>query len=161
MNGSFNFFLHIVGVGLVFVVVMGGWLIHRKIVKEKDPHLKLYVSQSGRVIGIMSPFVTLLLLLTGIGNIYFLNLPTGQHWYNEGWLVAKIIFFAMFVVNGGVFGAVLARKRTVLLRAIDGQNAPPDAETTLGTYNRQFMWHYAVQCLLLTIILLLSTVGRG
>ncbi len=161
MNGSFNFFFHIVGVGLVFVVVVGGWLIHRKIVKEKDPHLKLYVSQSGRIVGIMSPFVALLLLLTGIGNIYNRDLGTDLHWYSEGWLVAKIIFFAVFVVNGALFGAILARKRNVLLRTIDEHNAPPDAEATLGNYNRQFMWHYLVQFLLLTIILLLSTFGAG
>ncbi len=161
MNGSYNFFFHIVGVGFVFVVVVGGWLIHRKIVKEHDPHLKLYVSQSGRIVGIMSPFVALLLLLTGIGNIYNRDLGTDLHWYSEGWLVAKIIFFAVFVVNGAVFGAVLARKRNVLLKAIDGPSAPADAETTLHSYYHQFMWHYLVQFLLLTIILLLSTFGSG
>ncbi len=161
MNGSFNFFFHIVGVGLVFVVVVGGWLIHRKIVKEKDLRLKLYVSQSGRAIGILSPFVAVLLLLTGIGNIYNRDLGTDLHWYTEGWLVAKIIFFAVFVVNGAVFGAVLARKRNTLLKSIDGQIASPETGTALGAFNRQFMWHYLVQFLLLTIILLLSTFGTG
>jgi uncharacterized membrane protein SirB2 len=161
MNGTLIFFFHIVGIGLVFVVVVGGWLIHQKIVREKDPHLKLYVSQSGRVIGILSPFVTILLLLTGIGNIYYRDLGTNLHWYSEGWLVAKIIFFAVFVVNGALFGAMLSRKRTLLLKTIDGKTAPPDSETTLGNYNRQFMWHYLVQFLLLTIILLLSTFGTA
>ncbi len=161
MNGSLNFFFHIVGVGLVFVVVVGGWLVHRKIVGEQEPRLKLYVSQSGRIIGILSPFVAFLLLLTGIGNIYNRDLGTDLHWYSEGWLVAKIIFFAVFVVNGAVFGAILARKRNLLLKAIDGLTAPPDSENLLGGYNRQFMWHYLVQFLLLTIILLLSTFGTG
>lgn len=161
MNGSFNFFFHIVSVGLLFVVVVGGWLLHRKIVKEKDLHLKLYVSLSGRVIGLLSPFVTVLLLVTGIGNIYNRDLGTDLHWYSEGWLVAKIIFFAIMLVNGAVFGATLAKKRTVLLQSIDQKTAPENAESMLKDLNRQFSWHYTVQFLLLAIIILLSTFGSG
>jgi len=161
MSGSFNFFFHIVAVGLLFVVVVGGWLLHRKIVHEKDMHLKLYVSTSGRVIGLLSPFVTLLLLVTGIGNIYNRYLGSDLHWYSEGWLVAKIIFFAIAVVNGAVFGAMLARKRTALLQSIDQQVAPANADTLLKDFNRQFSWHYVVQFLLLALIILLSTFGSG
>ena len=161
MSGSFNFFFHIVAVGLLFVVVVGGWLLHRKIVHEKDMHLKLYASTSGRVIGLLSPFVTLLLLVTGIGNIYNRYLGSDLHWYSEGWLVAKIIFFAIAVVNGAVFGAMLARKRTALLQSIDQQVAPANADTLLKDFNRQFSWHYVVQFLLLALIILLSTFGSG
>ncbi len=161
MAGSFNFFFHIIAVGLLFVVVVGGWLIHRKIMHEQNMHLKLYVSKSGRVIGLLSPIVTLLLLATGIGNIYNRYLGTELHWYSEGWLVAKIIFFAIALVNGALFGAMLARRRTVLLQSIDEQNAPPNADSLLNDSNRQFMWHYIVQFLLLAIIILLSTFGSG
>lgn len=161
MAGSFSFFLHIIAVGLLFVIVVGGWLLHRKIVNEKDVHLKLYVSTSGRIIGLLSPFVTVLLLVTGIGNIYNRYLGSDLHWYNEGWLVAKIIFFAIALVNGAIFGAILARKRTVLLQSIDQQNASANAESLLRDFNRQFSWHYAVQFLLLLIIIFLSTFGDG
>jgi hypothetical protein len=161
MNGSFTFFFHIIAVGFLFVVVIGGWLLHIKLVREKDIHLKLYISTSGRVIGLISPFVTLLLLVTGIGNIHNRYLGSDLHWYNEGWLVAKITFFAITVVNGSVFGAVLARKRTALLKSIDQQNAPSNAESLLKDYNRQFSWHYAVQLLLLLIIIFLSVFGDG
>jgi hypothetical protein len=161
MNGSLSFLFHIIAVGFLFVIVIGGWLLHRKIAGEKDIRLKLYVSTSGRVIGLLSPFVTLLLLATGIGNIYNRYLGTELHWYSEGWLVAKIIFFAIAIVNGSVFGAMLARKRTVLLQSIDQQNAPSNAESLLKDFNRQFSWHYAVQFLLLIIIIFLSTFGDG
>jgi hypothetical protein len=161
MTGSFNFFFHIIAVGLLFVVIVGGWLIHRKIVKEKNFRLKLYVSTSGRVVGLLSPFVTVLLLVTGIGNIYNRYLGTDLHWYSEGWLVAKIIFFAIAIVNGAIFGAMLAKKRTVLLQSFDQQNPPANADSVLKVFNRQFSWHYAVQFLLLAIIILLSTFGSG
>jgi hypothetical protein len=161
MEGSFNFFFHIIAVGLLFVVVVGGWLIHRKVMHEQNMHLKLYVSKSGKVIGLLSPFVTLLLLATGIGNVYNRYLGTELHWYSEGWLVAKIIFFAIALVNGAVFGAMLAKRRTVLLQSIDEQNAPSNSESLLKESYRQFTLHYIVQFLLLVIIIWLSTFGSG
>lgn len=161
MTGSFSFFFHIIAVGFVFVVVFGGWAFNRKIVKEKDIHLQLYVSRWARGIGLLSPFVTLALLVTGIGNIYNRELGSQLHWYNEGWLVAKLIFFVILVVNGSVFGAILSRKRTLLLQSISEQKVPENADLTMKSFNRQFAWHYLVQFLLLAIIILLSTFGSG
>lgn len=161
MSGSFSFFFHIVGVGLVSAIVLGGWVVNRRIVKEKDVKLQLYVSQLSRPFGLASPFVVLLLLITGIGNIYNRELGTSIHWYNEGWLVAKLFLFAIFAVNGGVFGAVLGRRRTALLRTMSEEQPPERAEDTLKNYNRQFSWHYLVQFLLLVIIIALSIFGDG
>ncbi len=161
MAGSLNFLFHLIAMGLLFVIVVGGWMLHRKIVNEQDVRLKLYVSSSGRAIGLLSPIAGVLLILTGIGNIYNRYLGTELHWYSEGWLVAKIIFFAIVLVNGSVFGAMLSRKRTVLLQSIDQKTAPANAELMLADYNRQFAWHYAVQFLLLFLILFLSVFGDG
>jgi uncharacterized membrane protein len=161
MSGSFSFFFHIIAVGFIFVIVVGGWAFNRKIVKENDLQLQLYVSNWARSIGLLSPFVTILLLVTGIGNIYNRDLGTDLHWYNEGWLVAKLIFFVILVVNGSVFGAMLGRRRTALLQSMHEQKAPENAEKTMKNFNRQFRWHYVVQFLLLVIIVLLSTFGSG
>jgi len=161
MHGSFSFFFHVIAVGFVFVIVFGGWAFNRRIVKEKDLHLQLYVSGWARSIGLLSPFVTLLLLVTGIGNIYNRYLGSDLHWYSEGWLVAKLIFFVILVVNGSVFGAQLGRKRTLLLQSISEQKAPENANSVLKSFNRQFTWHYIVQFLLLAIIIFLSTFGSG
>jgi len=161
MTGSFSFFFHIIAVGFVFIIVFGGWAFNRKITREKDLPLQLYVSHWARGIVFLSPFVMLALLVTGIGNIYNRNLGSTLHWYNEGWLVAKLFFFVILVVNGSVFGATLSRKRTALLQSMSDQRAPENAEVTLRSYNRQFGWHYVVQFLLLTIIIFLSTFGSG
>ncbi len=161
MAGSFNVLLHLIAVGLLFVVVVGGWMLHRKVVSEKDVRLKLYVSSSGRVIGLLSPFVSILLLATGIGNIYNRYLGSDLHWYSEGWLVAKIIFFSIVLVNGAVFGARLAKKRTVALQALSQGQDVSHAEALLKDSNGQLAWHYAVQFLLLLIIMLLSDFGDG
>lgn len=161
MSGSYSFFFHIVAVGFLFVIVFGGWAFNRKIVREKDLQLQLYISNWSRSIGILSPFVALVLLVTGIGNIYNRELGTTLHWYNEGWLVAKLIFFVIIVVNGSTVAALLGRKRTSLFRAISENNAPANSEELLKSYNRQFGWHYLVQFLLLAIIIYLSTFGDG
>lgn len=161
MSGSLGFYFHIIGVGLVFVIVVGGWAVNWKIVREKEVRLQLYLSKSARLIGLASPFIALLLLLTGIANIYNRDLGTDLHWYGEGWLVAKLIFFVIFVVNGAVFGAILARKRTSLLQSISDQKSPDNADGLLKNFNRQFAWLYLVQFLLLFIIIFLSTFGDG
>ncbi len=161
MTGSFSFFFHIIAVGFVFVIVVGGWAFNRKIVQEKDFRQQLYLSSWARTLGLLSPFVTLALLVTGIGNIYNRYLGSDLHWYSEGWLVAKLIFFVILVVNGSVFGAMLSRKRALLLQTISEQRAPQNADSILRGFNRQFSWHYLVQFLLLAFIIFLSTFGSG
>jgi len=159
--GTLSDFFHIISVGLVFVLIFGGWAFHWRIVREKDPQLRSYVSRWSSTIGFLWPFVAICLLVTGIGDIYYRSSGTGLHWYDEGWLVAKLIFFVILVVNGSVFGSILGRKRTQLLQFMNEQQSPEIAEPTLKSLNRQFSWHYLVQFLLLAIIIFLSTIGSG
>lgn len=161
MNGSYDFFLHIIAVCTLFTAIAGGWFLHLKIHGEKDIKLKIYLGGVGRIIGPLSAISGILLLITGIGNIYNRYLGSELHWYSEGWLVAKIIFFAIAVVNGSVQGGMLSRKRMALLQSIDQKNAPADAEALLKGVDRQFSWHYLVQFLLLFIIIFLSVFGDG
>ncbi len=161
MNGSYNFFVHLLAVGLLFSSIVGGWLLHRKIAAETDVRLRLYTGGTSRTFALLAPIAGVLLLLTGIGNIYNRYLGSEIHWYNEGWLVAKIIFFVIAVVNGSVHGGILARKRIAVLQTMDQQKASADAEGLLSSINRQFSWHYVVQFLLLFIIIFLSVFGDG
>ncbi len=161
MNGSYNFFFHILAVGLLFTSILGGWLLHRKLAGEKEIRLKLYIGSLGRVFALLSPIAGVLLLITGIGNIYNRQLGSELHWYSEGWLVAKIIFFVIAVVNGSVQGGMLARKRVAILQSFDQQGAASDSEIRLRNVDRQFTWYYVVQFLLLSIIIFLSVFGDG
>jgi hypothetical protein len=161
MIGSLNFFFHIVGVGLIFAVVTSGWFLNRKLGIEHDAVQKLYLAGILRTIGLFSPVASLLLLITGIGNIHTRYLGSTLSWYSEGWLVAKIMFFAVMLVNGTVLGPTLSRKRTVLLREMVDHKAPENAESILKALGRQILMFNLVQLILLLAVLLLSTSGSG
>lgn len=161
MIGSINFFFHIVGVGLIFAVVASGWLLNRKLGAEHDAAQKLYLGGILRTIGLFSPVASLLLLITGIGNIHNRYQASTLSWYSEGWLVAKIIFFAVMLVNGTVLGPMLSRKRTVLLRVMADHKAPENAESILKALGRQILLFNLVQLILLLAVVFLSTSGSG
>ncbi len=161
MNGSYNFLFHILAVGLLFTSVLGGWLLQRRLAGEKEVRLKLAFGGAARMFALLAPVAGVLLLLTGIGNIYNRYLGSEIHWYSEGWLVAKIIFFVIAVVNGSAHGGMLSRKRIALLQSVGGQSIPPETEAKLSAIERQFTLHYVVQCLLLLIIIFLSVFGDG
>jgi len=161
MRGSINFLFHIMGFGLVFTTLLGGWIIERRISAEKDWSQKLYVGKIGRRFGLLSPLASFVMLLTGIVNI--INLYDGDIalWYAEGWLIAKIILFAFLLVNGAVFGPILVRRRTKLIQGIIEKAASDEAEHTITILSKSITTFYLVQFLLLIIILVLSVFGGG
>jgi len=161
MIASLNFFFHTVGVGLIFAVVTAGWLLNRKLETEQNIAQKLYLAGILRTIGLFSPVASLLLLITGIGNIHFRYLGSTLSWYSEGWLVAKIMSLAVMLVNGTVLGPMLSRNRSALLREMAEHKAPENAESMLNTLGRQILQFNLVQWILLLAILLLSTSGTG
>lgn len=161
MNGSINFLLHLIGFGLLFTTLFAGWLIERRTKKESDWDQKLYLIGIGRTFGILSPIAALILLLTGIVNIFNRYGGTTIEWYTQGWLVAKIILFAFLLVNGALLGPVIVRRRTKLVRSIIDKTAKEDAGSTISVLSKNIAMFYLVQFLLLLIILYLSIAGGG
>ena len=101
------------------------------------------------------------MLLTGIVNIFNLYNCNINLWYTESWLIAKIILFAFLLINGAIFGQILARRRTKLMQAIVGKTGPEDAENIFVVLSKSMTTFYFVQFLLLIIILCLSVAGGG
>jgi putative copper export protein len=161
MNGSINFFFHLIGFGMVFTALLGGWILERRIRAEKDWNQKLFVGKISRRFGMLSPIASFIMLFTGIVNIFNLYNGNINLWYTEGWLIAKIILFAFFLINGAVFGPILIRRRTKLMQSILEKTAPEDAESNVKIMNKSNSTFYLVQFLLLIIILYLSVIGGG
>jgi hypothetical protein len=159
MSQTIFFFLHLIGFGLLTPVLIGGWVLEFRFRSEPDLQQKLYLVRLIRSLGLLSPAATLLLLATGIGNIYYRYGEVMHEWFTEGWLVAKIMLFGVLLVNGTLFGPPMSRKRARLLSAMGEGSAPADAESLVAHLNRQLMWFYAVQSILLLAILALSTFG--
>jgi putative copper export protein len=161
MRGSINFLFHIIGFGLVFTALLGGWIIERRIRAEKDWNQKLYIGNIGRRFGLLSPIASVVMLLTGIVNIFNLYDGNINLWYTEGWLVAKIILFAFLLINGAIFGPILVRRRKKLIQGITEKTIMEDAEMTINILSKSITTFYLVQFLLLIIILFLSVIGGG
>jgi uncharacterized membrane protein len=161
MRSSISFLFHLIGFGLVFTSLFGGWLIERRIRAEQDWHQKLYVGKIGRRFGLLSSIASVVMLLTGIINIFNLYNGNINLWYDEGWLIAKIILFAFLLINGAVFGPIIIRRRTKLMQGIAEKTASDDAESNYKILSKNITTFYLVQFLLLIIILCLSVAGGG
>jgi hypothetical protein len=161
MRPSYTFVLHLLSFGVLVTSLLAGFILDRRLRSEKNIDLKIYVGAIARIIGLLSPLAALLLLLSGIGNIYNRYAGSTMSWFQEGWLVAKIMFFALMLLNGVVYGPKLSRSRMNLLKSIRDQAAPPEAEKLLASVNRQLTLFYLVQTVLLLVILYLSVFGSG
>jgi len=161
MNGSINFLFHLIGFGLIFTALLGGWILERRIKAEKEWNQKLFIGKISRRFGLLSPIASIIMLLTGIVNIFNMYNGNINLWYTEGWLIAKIILFTFLLINGAVFGPILIRRRTKLMQRISTKTSPEDPEAIIKIMNRNISTFYLVQFLLLMIILYLSVAGGG
>ncbi|MGA3242998.1 MAG: hypothetical protein ABSE41_00135 [Bacteroidota bacterium] len=161
MKVSITFLFHLIGFGILCTTLLAGFMLDRKFRAQTDYSLKLFTAGIARTIGLLSPVAAILLLATGIGNINNRYLGSPLAWYNEGWLVAKIMIFVVLVLNGMIYGPRLTRNRTKLVKALSDQSAPANAEELMRSYNTQITLFYLVQTVLLLLILFLSVFGTG
>jgi protein-S-isoprenylcysteine O-methyltransferase Ste14 len=146
---------HFLGFGLLMTGVVAGFILDRQYRKAPDFAAKATILKSAKPIGIISPFASLIMLVSGIGNMHFLGLGL----MDTGWLAWKIMFYAIAVVSGILFG-ITARKRGALVAQMAAGTSPADAAVKLKGYDGQISLFYLVLPLLLLIILCLSIYGR-
>ncbi|HLB00668.1 MAG TPA: hypothetical protein VJO14_04715, partial [Bacteroidota bacterium] len=120
-----------------------------------DLQTKALLLRTARPIGLLSPIGMGVMLITGIGNMEF----RGVGILTEGWLSAKLVFFAVAVV-GGVLMAIASKKRGALVHALAAGEAGPDSERRLAALETQITLGYVILPLLLIAILYLSVYGR-
>ena len=161
MRGSINFFFHIIGVGLVFVTIVGGWIVEHRIQVEKDSRQKLFLIGLNRRFGLLTPFVAILLLLTGIVNIFNLYNGNIQIWYTQGWLIAKIILFSVLIINGAVFGPILIKRRKKFIEDHAANQPSLEMDSANKLLNRNITSFYLIQFIILLLIIYISILGVG
>jgi len=161
MSGSYIFLIHLLGFSLISAAVIAGWILNIRFSSEKELTLKLYVGGLMRPIGLLSPLAGLILLLSGIGNIYNLYYETPVYWYQQGWLVVKIILFGVMVVNGSLFGPAMTRKRLTIVKTILDEGETEERTKQVSELNRQIHWFFLVQTVLLIGIVIFSAFGTS
>ncbi|MEE9225721.1 MAG: DUF2269 family protein [Bacteroidota bacterium] len=144
--------LHYIGMGILLTSIIAAPIFERNIRKASEKIVALTYQRLFRQIGLLSPFGSLIVLLSGIGNMYF----DGYTVFSHGWLTAKIILFAVLVVNGGMVNPPLMRKRTALIEQMVEGNTRENAEEILAKYNRQQSTFLLVQTVVIIVILYLA-----
>lgn len=161
MRASIAFVFHLIGFGILATTLLAGFIVDRKFRSEPDFNLKLNIAKISRTIGLLSPFAALLMLASGIGNIHNRYLGSSQSWYDEGWLVAKIILYVVLVFNGLFYGPGLTRNRLKIVKAQAEQSATPNADERIQSLNKQITLFYIVQTLLFLFIIYISVFGSA
>jgi hypothetical protein len=159
MYESIAFILHLFGFGLLTTALIGGLLLEFRFRGEQEITQKIFILSLEKRFWLLFPFVCLLMLATGTGIMY--NSFGPSFTAVPGWLSAKIIFFAILLVNGAFLGPLLIRKRTKFLHTVEEGIFSEKIGPTIKTFNRNILSYYAVQILLLLIILFLSVFGTG
>jgi hypothetical protein len=147
--------LHFIGLGLLMTAMVGGILLHSQYKQAPDLRSKALILKSARPFGLLGPIGTLVMLVTGIGNMHAI----GAGWLTLGWLSAKIVLFIVASV-AGIFLGVLARKRGALVHAMSLGDGGPGAETRLASLDRTIAAGHFLLPVLMLAILYLSTIGR-
>jgi small-conductance mechanosensitive channel len=159
MSGSYVFLLHLIAFGLASALLTANIILERKLRSEPDWSRKIFLGGMMKTFSIISPIAIVLFLVTGIGNIHNRYLESPEAWYTEGWLVAKIILFAILATNSLVFGPQLAGKRMQIIRALSDNTASADAKQQLKGFENQISLFFMVQLILFLSILFLSVFG--
>jgi uncharacterized membrane protein SirB2 len=148
---SVVFLFHLIGFGMIATLLFAGPILERRFQKGETLDTKVAIHRVMKSVGLLSPLAVLLLIATGIGNMYF----TGLGPFKAGWLTAKIIFVAIVVVNGAMTGARALKRGKLLERLARGENIP-NALPQMQRYNRQQTTFYLTQWFLIVVILVLS-----
>jgi len=147
--------IHLIGFGMLMTVNLAGFILNSQYKKAQDLQGKATLLRAMRPIGILSPIAVVIMLITGIGNMHELGLGV----LDVGWLTAKIIFFAIAVISGVLFG-IQSSKRGKLVQQMAGNQAPANAQDQLKGFDRQIGLSYAVMWVLIAVILALTVYGR-
>ena len=161
MNGSFNFFLHLIAFGLVAGVLIPSFILDRKLRAEKDWGRKLYIGSIMRTLGGIAPYNIALLIITGIGNIYNRTFGFSYPWYEEEWLVIKIGCFLVLAINALFVVPNIGKKRGMIINSVVNNPALEGAKEKYEIYNKKISLLFLIQTTLLLAILFLSAFGSG
>jgi putative copper export protein len=161
MNGSWAHLLHLIAFGFVGATLIPGIILNRALIAEKDPSRKIAIGATMRKFSAFAPFNIILLILTGIGNIYNRYLGAPSAWYEEGWLVLKLCLFAAIVLNALFVAPALGKGRMGLIKQMAEGKAGGRAAEQLQRLDRKSTILFIIQTTLVLGILWLSVFGSG
>ena len=149
----FALLFHFLGLGLLCTGLFGGWIIHNRVKAATDWSKKSETMAILKQIAVFSPLGSGVLLLTGLGNLFWI----GYGWSLPLWLQIKLTVFGAAVI-AGTFGGTRAKQRGKLVFQLASGSAPDHAVSTIALLERQADALHILQVVFLLTILLLSIV---
>ncbi|MBI1804742.1 MAG: hypothetical protein HY033_00605 [Ignavibacteriae bacterium] len=156
MERQITLIIHFIGLGLFVTTFVAGFILNRQYTKANDLQTKATILRGMRPIGLLSPFASLIMLVTGIGNMHILGYSLFEL---PPWLAYKIVFFAIALISGVIF-SIRGRKRGAIIQQMVAGSAPANAEVILKSHDQQIRLSYLIMPILFLIILTLSVFGR-
>jgi len=147
---------HLVGVGMIFTLLFAGPVIESNFRWENDVRMKLHSARLLRSIGLLSPFGALVLVISGIGNMVALGINFISLFGSAWWLGMKILIFVVLLALGMVWSPKTARQRQLLLEHLSQPDPPEDIDDRMESLNKRQTIFFAVNWVLVLIILLLT-----
>ena len=150
-------FLHITGFGAVFGAMIAGPMLERQFQSATDWQVRGKIAMMGMRISVIARVAMLLLLVSGIGNMVeygfgFELAFSCQAW----WLGAKIVLWAIMLINGQLFAMQMMRIRGSVMQKVMAGNIPPDGESILkSTFKRANMF-FRIQGFMLIVVMILA-----
>jgi uncharacterized membrane protein SirB2 len=151
-----SLFFHLLGVGMIFTLLFAGPIIEANFRWENDIRMKQHSAKMLRSVGLLSPFGALVLILSGIGNMIFLNINIGDLFGAYAWLGIKLFFFIILLGIGMVVSPKTARQRAMLLDQMNQINPPEDANDKLEALNSKQTVFFVLNWVLVVIIVLIT-----
>jgi putative copper export protein len=161
MNGSYIHLLHLIAFGMVAGTLIPAFILDRKLRAEQDWGRRLYLGGVMRSFGRLAPYNVVLLLITGLGNMYNRYADAPYPWYDETWLVIKLACFAVLAFNALLIVPKIATRRAMLIKSVVDKAGPADADQKFATLGASVTRVFVIQTLLLLAVLLLSVFGPG
>lgn len=127
---------------------------------EPDWDRKLYIGGIMRLFASFGPYVVVVLLLTGVGNMMN-RYGLGGVWPRETWLEVKIVLFIILSINAIYIAPRINAKRAMLIKSAIDNKRPENFEQLLSRQNKTISLFLYLQATLLLSIVVLSAFGSG
>lgn len=154
---SLSIFIHVVGFGIVFGMMLAGPIIEKQFQSAADWSARAKLGMVAKRMAMFSPVAIIILLLSGIGNMMTFGFTMADAFSGTAWwLGVKIVLFVCLAANGLLNARKIGEERgKIVMQAMQG-NGGADAEVALkSTYGRMNMF-FRVQGFMLTVVVVMA-----
>ncbi|HET7153323.1 MAG TPA: hypothetical protein VFJ29_06125 [Candidatus Kapabacteria bacterium] len=154
---SLSIFIHVIGFGIVFGMMLVGPIIEKQFQTATDWSARAKLGMVSKRLAMFSPVAIIILLLSGIGNMMTFGFTMSDAFSGAAWwLGVKIVLFVCLALNGIFNARKLGEARGVIIMGAMQGKGGAEAEAALqATYKRMNMF-FRIQGFMLTVVVIMA-----